>query len=91
MGKTYSNYRIVVYLHHDFSDDVIEMEGLEGEVKRHCDRAGNIVREHDIDCDRCGLRWEEDEEGRPQCCEEAVFEWEEARAEELKRADNPSS
>jgi len=51
------------------------------EIKQHCDSAGDT----EIDCDTieycefCKREWEEESDGEPLCCEQAVVDWERSK------------
>lgn len=50
-------------------------------IKRHVDGVDSIHIECDTEeiCSHCGLSWSETEEGEPNCCAEAVKEYEESK------------
>ena len=85
----YSNYRVTVnvpdWRFHAIDDCerrhrimLSDGEDIAKQVDRHCDGEGKARVEFDIEysCSHCGYDWDEDENGMPQCCEEAQKEFE---------------
>lgn len=51
---------------------------LINQINRHVDDVHDVYHQCDVSyiCSYCGLTWEEDESGLPQCCERAQEKWE---------------
>lgn len=88
-----SNYRVVVTPHVNryarslHSPDTLQKafkekaDELLESIKRHCDDIDTIEVKCDTEelCSHCGLGWEEDENGEPVCCPDAVKEYKESK------------
>ena len=82
------NYRVVVnpffYNWESESAMMAMCKSIKADIKRHVDYTGGV----EIDCDSteicsfCGYEWVVDEAGIPICCEKAVKEWEQNKANE---------
>lgn len=89
-----SNYRVVVtpYVSSVTRSLHRTTESLERDIKNKCHDLADSIKRHvdgidsiEIECDaeyvcgHCGLPWNETEEGEPNCCAEAVKEYEESK------------
>lgn len=61
---------------HDFIKDHRSMDGVSLEV----------IREYEDQCSHCDYTWEEDEDGVPVCCQEAIDEHEAAIKEKMNES-----
>ena len=62
-----------------------ECDTIKSQIRRHIDGAGNMYPEWDtsITCSHCGYNWEEDENGVPVCCQEAIDEYNAPKTEPI--------
>jgi len=60
-------------------------ESIKKDIQRHVDGVNQIDIKWDKEevCSYCGLTWETDEAGQPQCCTKAQEEWEKKIIEEM--------
>lgn len=83
------NPRVVIYPEYFSweSENSIQAicKSIKKDVKRHVDGVNEAHIEWDKSeiCSHCGLTWEADESGLPQCCAKAQEEWEEAFIKEI--------
>ena len=57
-------------------DELVRAKEVEAAIKRHCDVERVYATWQAIDvCSFCGSEWEEDDDGNPQCCQQAQDEF----------------
>uniref|UniRef100_A0A6H1ZUY5 Uncharacterized protein n=1 Tax=viral metagenome TaxID=1070528 RepID=A0A6H1ZUY5_9ZZZZ len=63
--------------------EIEDCKEIQKNIRRHID-AGKIELKYSIveRCEFCDYTWEENEKGRPECCDKAVKEWEKEEKEE---------
>lgn len=61
-------------------------EDMVEEIKRHVDNVAGVEVEYDTEevCGHCGYEWIVDEDGTPNCCDEAIKEYNEININQCK-------
>lgn len=55
--------------------------GMVDQIKRHVDEVDNAYVDYDTEevCSHCGYEWDENEDGEPLCCDNAIAEYKQSK------------